>query len=118
MKTEKQTCEQVIDSHMQDRNIYLEELNDVIGDVDSSAEASEEALRALSEFPAHIETYKVIKITLSGGGPADWIEVKVDEDGYVRGMTYHYSDWFDHASRKIDSNSYLWDFALQIVDGY
>ncbi len=118
MIKEKQTCEQVIDSHMKDRNVYLEELNDIIGDVDSTPEQTEEALNELSEFPAHIESFKVIKITLSGGGPADWIEVKVDEDGDVMGMTYHYADWFDHADRKIYSDSYLWDFAMQIVDNY
>jgi hypothetical protein len=32
------------------------------------------------------------------------------------GMTYHYADWFDHAQRKVSENSYLWDFAMQLVD--
>jgi diaminopimelate decarboxylase len=116
MKTENKNCEQLIDSQMQDRNEYLEGLNDIIGDNESDTEKVEEALRELNEFPAGIESYKVIKITLSGGGPADWIEVKVDQVGYVMGMTYHYADWFDHAARKISENSYLWDFAMQIVD--
>jgi hypothetical protein len=31
-------------------------------------------------------------------------------------MEYHYADWFDHAERKISENSYLWDFAAQIVE--
>jgi hypothetical protein len=116
METEKKSCEQVIDSHMADRNEYLENLNDIIGDNESSSEDVENALIELSEFPAHIESCKVIKITLSGGGPADWIEVKVNDYGDVTGMTYHWQDWFDHASRKIYSDSYLWDFAMQIVD--
>jgi homoserine kinase len=76
----------------------------------------EEALRELSDFPAHIESFKVIKITLSGGGPADWIEVKTDNTGYILGMEYHYADWYDHAERKISENSYLWDFAAQIAE--
>ena len=116
MKTDKKTCEQVIDSHMEDRNVYLENLNDIIGDNESSSEDVENALRELNEFPAGIESFKVIKIILSGGGPADWIEVKVDNDGYVRNMFYHWQDWGDHAQRKISENSYLWDFAIQIVD--
>ena len=116
MKTEDKNCEQIIDSYMKNRNEYLEELNDIFGDNEAEAEKVEEALRALSDFPAHIESYKVIKITLSGGGPADWIEVKTDNDGYIRGMEYHYADWFDHAERKISENSYLWDFAAQIVE--
>ena len=116
MKTENQTCEQIIDSCMQNRNEYLEGLNDIIGDNESDSEKIEEALIEISEFPAGIESYKVIKITLSGGGPADWIEVKTDNTGYILGMEYHYADWFDHAERKISENSYLWDFAAQIVE--
>ena len=118
MKTENKSCEQLIDSQMQDRNVYLEGLNDIIGDTESDSEKVEEALSELGDFPAGIESYKVIKITLSGGGPADWIEVKTEDDGYILGMEYHYADWFDHAERKIPENSYLWDFAAQIVSSY
>ena len=46
----------------------------------------------------------------------DWIEVKTDNEGCILGMEYHYADWFDHAERKISENSYLWDFAAQIVE--
>ena len=116
MKTENKNCEQLIDSQMQDRNEYLEGLNDIIGDNESDTEKVEEALIEMSEFPAGIETFKVMKIILSGGGPADWVEVKIDYDGHVMGMTYHYADWFDHAQRKVSENSYLWDFAMQLVD--
>lgn len=118
MSNEERSCEQVIDSHMEDRNVYLENLNDIICDNDSEPEDVENALRELSEFPAGIESFKVIKIILSGGGPADWIEAKLDDDGYVRSMTYHWQDWGDHAQRKIKENSYLWEFAIQIVDTY
>jgi hypothetical protein len=116
VKTEDKNCEQIIDSQMRNRNAYLEELNDIIGDNESDPEKVEEAIREMCDFPAHIESFKVIKITLSGGGPADWIEVKTDNDGYVRKMTYHYVHWFDGAERKIPENSYLWDFAMQIVE--
>jgi hypothetical protein len=116
MREKEKTCEQIIDSQMANRNEYLEELNDIIGDNESDSEKIDEAIRAMVDFPAHIETFKVIKITLSGGGPSDWIEVKTDNDGYVRKMTYHYVDWFDGAERKIPENSYLWDFAMQIVE--
>ena len=116
MRTENQTCEQIIDSYMQNINEYLEGLNDIFGDNEAETEKVEEALRELSDFPAHIESFKVIKITLSGGGPADWIEVKTDNTGYILGMEYHYADWYDHAERKISENSYLWDFAAQIAE--
>jgi len=118
MSNENKNCEQVIDSHREDRNVYLENLNDIIGDDESTREDVENAVRELNEFPAGIESFKVIKIILSGGGPADWIEVKLDDDGYVRGMSYHWQDWGDHAQRKISENSYLWDFAMQIVESY
>lgn len=117
MKTENKTCEQLVDSQMQDRNIYLEELNDIIGDNESETEKVDEALMEIRDFPKGIESYNIIEITLSGGGPADWIEVKTDNENYIRGMQYHIADMFDHAERKIAKNSYLWDFASQIVEG-
>ena len=53
MKTENKTCEQLVDSQMQDRNEYLEGLNDIIGDNESDTEKVEEALL----YPERINRY-------------------------------------------------------------
>ena len=112
----KQTCADLVSEKMWSRSADLEEINDVLGDVDSDPETVEEALEELNNLALEITSYKVIKILLSTGGPADWLELKVDENGEVRGLTYHYADWFDHAQIDVPNNSYLWDYALQIAD--
>lgn len=115
MGEDKKTCAQLVEQKMLDRSADLERINDIIGEEDDS-EKIDEALEELSNFDLEISSFKVIKILLSTGGPADWLEIKVDDDGDVQGLTYHYADWFDHAEIKVPSSSYLWDYALQIAD--
>lgn len=113
----KETCADLVNKKMWSRSADLEELNDIIDDNDSDPEKVQEALEELNNLALEITTYKVVKILMSTGGPADWIEVKVDDDGDIIGMSYHYADWFDHAETSIENNSYLWDYAEQIVNG-
>lgn len=114
-KTDKQTCADLVESKMWDRSADLERINDIIGE-DEDQEKVDEALEELNNLALEITSFRVIKILLSTGGPADWLELKVDEYGDVRGLTYHYSDWFDHAQIDVPKTSYLWDYALQIAD--
>jgi hypothetical protein len=116
METEKQTCADLVEQKMWDRSADLERINDIIGDDDSSDDDVENALSELNDYALEISSFRVIKILLSTGGPGDWLELKVDNDGDVCGLTYHYQDWFDHAQIKVPANSYLWDYALQIAD--
>ena len=116
MTTKEKTCAQLVYSKREGRNEQIEKIMDILGDSESDREQIDEALAELGNIATHISSYKVIKIEMSGGGPADWIEVEVDNEGYVMRMSYHYADWNDHADIKIDSNSYLWDYAMQIVD--
>lgn len=116
MSDTKQTCADLVKEKMWSRSADLEQINDIIGDMDSDPEAVEEALSELHNLALEITSFKVIKILLSTGGPADWLELKVDEYGGVRGLTYHYADWFDHAQIDVPQDSYLWDYALQIAD--
>jgi hypothetical protein len=111
MQSREQTCAERIHKEMESRAVYLEELYDKM----ASDEGSEEAIDEYQQFALDIEKYTVVKILLSTGGPADWIEVKVDEDGDIHGMSYHFQDWFDHASVKISSTNYLWQYAEEMV---
>lgn len=119
MSDKQLSCSELVHPKMLDRSAYLDELNNIIGDDESTEEEREEALDELNNFALEISSYKVIKILLSTGGPADWLELKVD-NGEVMGLTYHYQDWFDHAETKVPEDSYLWDYALEIAqtEGY
>ena len=105
------TCSERITDQLQSMNETLEELYDNINqheDIDLNEEAMEEYIN----LPLSIDRFKVIKVLFSTGGPADWIEIKVDEDdGEVIDVDYHFSDWFDHAQVKVEKNSYLWQYA-------
>lgn len=119
METDKKTCSQLVYEKMQERNEMLDELDTIINDTESSDEQIEEAKQEIQEWALGDDSYKVVKIHLSTGGPADWIEVWMDlEDNYVRHMNYHYADWFDHAETKIEENSYLWDYAVNYLNAH
>tara|TARA_Y100000310_G_scaffold154792_1_gene154320 strand:+ start:305 stop:733 length:429 start_codon:yes stop_codon:yes gene_type:complete len=60
----------------------------------------------LAELPLGTWTHRVLRIDLSWGGPADWIEVELDDDGTWVSAQYHFSDWFDHAETSV-SNDHL-----------
>lgn len=109
------TCAERIEQHKMDRNAYLEDINYKIGDDEISEEMRDQALEELSYFALEISSYKTVKILLSTGGPSDWIEVEIDENDEIIGMKYHLSDWFDHASVRINRSDYLWDYAYEIV---
>lgn len=112
---DKSCADRILDQ-FNSRNILLEELYDRC---EEDNEDADDARQELYDLPLSIESYKVVKILLSTGGPGDWIEVFIDEDDdYIRKMTYHFQDWFDHASMAIHDSSYLWQYASEIVDSY
>lgn len=108
------TCSERIADAMASRQIDLEEIYEKISSDDR--EISSEGYDEIQEFALEISSYKVIKILLSTGGPADWIEVTLDDDNYIRGMKYFYQDWFDCASMTLYKDSYLWQYASEIVE--
>lgn len=96
----RKTCESIIDGRLIERE---EEARGAL----EEAEVGLEPLGVMSE---HIYT-----ITLSWGGPADYIEVRTDEHGEVVSMHYIYQDWFDGARRPIEEGTYLWQYALETL---
>lgn len=74
---------------------------------------------SLMELPLGFTIHKVVKIELSTGGPADYLEVFIDPeytDTIVR-VVYHFADWFDHAQMDVNENDPLWEFAQIYCDG-
>jgi hypothetical protein len=54
----------------------------------------------------------VVKIEFSGGGPADYLKVTMDEDGeFIERVDYFFVDWYDYAERKVDEDSPLYRYA-------
>lgn len=63
---------------------------------------NEDARECIEEMPLSVETFKVLKVLLSTGGPADWFEAQIDDDGDILRIEYVYQDWFDGARRTLD----------------
>lgn len=84
---------------------------------DSTREA---AMEATSELPLAVTLRRVVRIELSTGGPADWLEIQLDEENTPGRAEYHFADWFDHASRPLDGPEYdaAIAFAEHVTGGF
>lgn len=107
---EKKSCAARIYDEMQSREETIQELW-----VKSFDDFDDEAQDELWNLFLDISTKKVVRIDLSTGGPADWIEVWYEGDE-ISEMVYHFADWFDHAERKISYGSMLWTWAESLID--
>jgi len=76
---------------------------------------SEDAFQELCDLPLGIETVRETTVTLSWGGPADYLHI-IHAQGEVKRVTYRFSDWFDTAIDELDETSPLWDYAAFIVE--
>lgn len=105
METTKQkTCAERIKEQMKGRE---DEIRALVSNPDSDWIQDDPALS--------IDRREVFTICLSWGGPADYIEVTTNE-GEIEKMIYRFSDWFDTATREIDNDSPLWDYARYQVE--
>lgn len=64
----------------------------------------EAAQTAIYELPLAVTTYKMVRVELSTGGPADWLEAQIDDDGDILRIEYVFQDWFDGARRTLDGS--------------
>lgn len=95
MDTKTKNCEELIDERLAERE------KDVA-----------EALETDEDIAIGYHTETIHTITLSWGGPADFIEVRCVGDEVIS-MAYVYQDWFDGARRELDTGSAMWKYACQ-----
>ena len=122
-------CEDRIDEAMENLEFDLEAMIRVSGgDVfDEEDEHDIELLKfidlddindySVHELAAGISNYTVYRAEISGGGPSSYIEARVDGDGDLIEVTYHFLDWFDGAKRKVSENSYIWNYMRDYIIG-
>ena len=86
---------------------------------DEPFEDYDDAYDALNEFPLHIENKASfsLKILLSWGGPSDYLKVRYDpRDKEIIRVEYHFEDWFDHAEIIVDKDTYMFEYAQQMLE--
>ena len=69
-----------------------------------------------NDMALSVDTYKVIKICLSYGGPSSYLEVMTDNEGEVMSVTYRFSDWFDTATLPVFEHEPAYAYALEMLE--
>jgi hypothetical protein len=110
------SCEARIGQELTDREKDLRDLFTIADDYEGDEDLRDQANEEIYEFAYGYETYKVTRLTWSGGGPADWIEVHHDGDGIKR-IEYVFQDWYDGARIDVPSSSPVWRYASLMLDG-
>jgi hypothetical protein len=105
MDTKQKNCADRIGAELKDRADYVKGL----------LSGSDDDLEELNNLPLSIETVKETTVTLSWGGPSDYLHITHNE-GEVLRVVYRFSDWFDTAIVELDEVSPLWDYAENVVN--
>lgn len=62
-----------------------------------------------------VDTWKITTICFSWGGPSDYLEIQHDSGEIIK-VTYRFSDWFDTATREVQEDSPLYDYAKNALE--
>lgn len=109
MQDTKTKCADRVASELKDREVYFKDL------LDRASEGEDKAMEEIHESALSIETVQETTVTLSWGGPADYLHI-IHNEGEVLRVTYRFSDWFDTATEELDETSPLWDYAVNVVE--
>lgn len=98
------TCEEQIQGELANTESWLNKSYELIDAANEAGDyrREEELLEEIEPYGADVK--HVLTLTLSGGGPASWLEVELEKGprGFqVASVIYHFADWFDHAERAI-----------------
>lgn len=98
------TCEERITEELDNTEWWLAERYELIDAANQADDwKRQDELREEIE-PYAVDVKHVLKLELSGGGPASWLEVGLEKERWgvtVVSVTYHFADWFDHAERDV-----------------
>jgi hypothetical protein len=107
-ETKQRTCAERIDENLNSLRADLDALN---------ARDDDGALDELAEMALCIENMQETTVTLSWGGPADYLHIIHNGDEVLK-VTYRFSDWFDTAIVEVDeSDETIWAYAQHIIEG-
>lgn len=90
------------------------EFKDRIQDVKGILKA-DDPLEALNNLALCLDKYEVYRLELSYGGPQDYLEFEYNpRDKVLRGITYHFLDWFDGATQKVNPDAEEWQILADL----
>ena len=125
---EAMTCPNCTKSAIEEFKDYLkvQESKSCKGRIVESLKSLNEDLTALYSNPESdeyfddpalsVDSYKLINVCLSYGGPSSYLEIKVNLDGEIMSVTYRFSDWFDTATLPVFEHEPAYEYARSIVE--
>ena len=90
----------------------LDSLNEDITALMDNDESDDNDDPALS-----VDTFKLVSVCLSYGGPSSYLEIKASEDNEIISVTYRFSDWFDTATLPVFDSEPAYKYAEYIMEG-
>jgi hypothetical protein len=118
MTDRERSCEARIAEELKSTNTYLV---NTYQEIDQASEVDDyEKREELEEAiaPYGVTVVRTVRLTLSGGGPASWLDVELDETNSPAQVEYHFADWFDHAATVVTEEEApgLWRMAEQYAE--
>ena len=114
MDTKEKTCAERIDVEMASREEWMRKMLAVHANEEEPTDEIDD--NSIYEFPYEVQTLTVTKVVMSGGGPADWLEITRDGGNGIVRVAYHFQDWFDGAVKIADEGSSLYRYAEWLTE--
>lgn len=105
----EKSCADLIAGELKDREQQLEQLYTAADDGD------DDAREQIQEMAYGIDRREILRVTWSGGGPADYLEI-THSDGDILRVEYLYQNWFDGARLVVEEDSPAYRYALEILE--
>ena len=75
-------------------------------DAEDADTIREQAYDRADEMPLAVTLARMVRVEMSTGGPADWLEYALDSDGDVTRVEYVFQDWFDGARMTLEGDDF------------
>ena len=102
--TKQPTCADRIKDELKSLNEDLAKL----ADNDDSDDQDDPALS--------VDTFKLVSVCLSYGGPSSYLEIKATEDNEIVSVNYRFSDWFDTATTPVFDFEPAYQYAQYVME--
>ncbi len=110
------TCKDIIKMDIAETEAQL---SDFYANIENAAEEAmrEDYQAILNEYAIAQDTFSVVRLTLAWGGPGIFLDV-IHRHGQIQNIIYHYQDWYDGAIEYIGSDSVIWRYAEEQLEGH
>lgn len=89
----------------------LKSLNEDLAKLADNDDSDDQDDPALS-----VDTFKLVSVCLSYGGPSSYLEIKATEENEIVSVNYRFSDWFDTATTPVFDSEPAYAYARYVME--